>query len=157
MKAFKSIVLFLAIPFGVPFSTFAITNPCLKTLEDYVKLRDNADSQAYKMLFTEKATFNIPGLKISIEGAEQIAQRQASAVDQFKTQHMLTDVNISVGNKPERLNAESRFILIQQAKNSQSNEKSIFSGKYIDELLLVKGKCFIDKRTVEIINSNTWF
>lgn len=141
---------------SIPNIAGATTHPCVTTLENYVKLRDSEDTKAYAKLFTEQATFTIPGLNIAIVGAEQIAQRQASAVANFKTQHMLTDVKLSNTDDPERIHAESRFILIQQAKNADNLERTMFNGKYIDELKLIKGKCLFEKRVVEIINRNTW-
>lgn len=157
MDVFKSLILFCISLLFISFSSLATTTLCLKTLEDYVKLRDANDSQSYKLLFTEMATFTIPALDVSIEGADQIAQRQATAVSAFKTQHMLTDVNIYTGSKAGSFTAESRFILIQKPRSTENSEKIIFNGKYVDELVLIKGKCLIEKRNVEIISRDTWF
>lgn len=156
MKLPNLLVLILLPLICIPFIALAATHPCVSTLENYVKLRDSDDSKAYAKLFTESATFTIPGLNIAIAGAEQIEQRHASAVMNFKTQHMLTDVKLSSTEDPERIHAESRFILIQQTKGADNRDKTMFSGKYVDELKLFKGKCFFEKRVVEIINRDTW-
>jgi 3-phenylpropionate/cinnamic acid dioxygenase small subunit len=156
MNYINHLLLVVTIGCSIPWSATAGTHPCITTLENYVTLRDNGDSKAYGMLFTEAASFSIPALNIEMKGADQIALRQSQAQSEFKTQHMLTDIQLSTREIPERVYAESRFILIQQPKNSDSKDKTVFNGKYLDELLLVKGKCLIDKRKVVIINRDTW-
>ncbi|BBN83681.1 hypothetical protein PA25_36660 [Pseudoalteromonas sp. A25] len=119
-----------------------------------MQLRDKGPIEDYQALFTQNATFNIPKLNIALTSSAQIAQRAAQAIKNKKTIHMITSTDIQASGQ-SALSSTAHFILYMSDKNDLSAATKIFNGRYIDSLIIDKGRCLIANRNVLIDRVDT--
>ncbi|RRS09189.1 hypothetical protein EAG18_07030 [Pseudoalteromonas sp. J010] len=128
---------------------------CEKTLQEYITYRDAQSAADYRSVFTDNATFTIPALKISLTGADDIVLRQQQAISKTKSMHMMTSANIK-HIKSNLYEANSYFVLHQQAIGQPHAPTTIFNGTYEDILIVQNSRCLIKSRQVNIIKKQVW-
>ncbi|CCQ12815.1 hypothetical protein PALB_37550 [Pseudoalteromonas luteoviolacea B = ATCC 29581] len=128
---------------------------CKTTIERYMALRDNGPTKDYQALFVEQAEFNIPQLNINVSGSKAIANRQAIALKETQTMHILTHSSVKHLSNNE-FEAESIFVLLQKSKQDNFDSKVIYNGRYNDLMVLHNDQCLFKRRTVHIIGKQEW-